>query len=144
RGRPLASGSTIHRFQGSERDLIVLDLVDGPDQTRPSRLTGADLDLSRRLLNVAASRAKGKLIVLADRPFINDVHPLNSSGRVLLECALDTGAETIDAVELLATLPESLATDPLVQWFSTWDDATRRVALEMAEVSRVDLHLPSS
>ena len=52
---------TIHPFQGSERDVIIWDLVET-----------ADLDLGRlfrdnagkRLVNVAVSRARGKLVVV--------------------------------------------------------------------------------
>lgn len=55
---------TIHRFQGGERDLVILDLADAPPQKGPSRLTDRDPDLARRLLNVALSRARWKLIVV--------------------------------------------------------------------------------
>ena len=53
--------STIHRFQGRECDVVILDLVDAAPM-RPSALL-AD---APNLLNVSISRARGKLIVVAD------------------------------------------------------------------------------
>lgn len=56
--------STIHRFQGRECDVVILDLVDAAP-LRPSALvTGAP-----NLLNVSISRARGKLVIVADVAF---------------------------------------------------------------------------
>jgi hypothetical protein len=51
--------STVHRFQGHERDLIILDTTDA------SPLPSGVL-LDDHLLNVSISRARGKLLILAD------------------------------------------------------------------------------
>ncbi|MGE6259696.1 AAA domain-containing protein [Heyndrickxia sporothermodurans] len=60
--------ATIHRFQGSEKDLIVFDVVDGFPQNRPSMLiAGKD---SERLVNVAMTRAKAKFIHVCDQNYI--------------------------------------------------------------------------
>jgi len=53
--------ATIHRFQGRECDVVILDLVDAAP-LRPSALL-AD---TPNLLNVAISRARGKLVIVAD------------------------------------------------------------------------------
>jgi superfamily I DNA and/or RNA helicase len=53
--------STIHRFQGRECDVVILDLVDASPM-RPSALL-AD---APNLLNVSISRARGKLVIVAD------------------------------------------------------------------------------
>ncbi len=53
--------STIHRFQGRECDVVLLDLVDAQPM-RPSALVGE----SPNLLNVSISRARGKLVIVAD------------------------------------------------------------------------------
>ncbi len=60
--------ATVHRFQGSERDVIVFDSVEASPFSRPGMLlTGKE---SERLINVAISRAKGKFIHIANRSFI--------------------------------------------------------------------------
>jgi len=59
--------STIHRFQGQERDVVIIDLVDG-EPMRPGRLLDDDRAVSpaSQILNVSISRALGKLIIVAD------------------------------------------------------------------------------
>lgn len=53
--------NTIHRFQGRECDAIIVDLVDAAPM-RPSMLVTA----APELLNVSISRARGKLVIVAD------------------------------------------------------------------------------
>lgn len=58
--------ATVHKFQGSEKDVIVLDLTDS-SPLPPGVLTrGKD---AVNLLNVAVSRARGKLIVIAEADY---------------------------------------------------------------------------
>lgn len=60
--------ATVHKFQGSERDVMIFDSVDSFPQNRASMLlTGKE---SERLLNVAITRTKGKFIHVADSAFI--------------------------------------------------------------------------
>jgi hypothetical protein len=59
--------STIHRFQGRECDVVIIDLVDAPPM-RPSALL-AD---APNLLNVSISRARGKLVIVADVAYFED------------------------------------------------------------------------
>jgi superfamily I DNA and/or RNA helicase len=62
--------STIHRFQGRECDVVLIDLVDAHPM-RPSALV-AD---APNLLNVSISRARGKLVVVADVGYFQTVDP---------------------------------------------------------------------
>lgn len=59
---------TIHTFQGSECDLIFIDLVE-KSPTAVGRLF--DYDLGEQLINVALSRAKHKLIIVGDTKRFN-------------------------------------------------------------------------
>lgn len=62
--------STIHRFQGRECDVVILDLVDAHPM-RPSALLGD----APNLLNVSISRARGKLVIVADVAYFESVAP---------------------------------------------------------------------
>ena len=62
--------STIHRFQGRECDVVLLDLVDAAPM-RPSALL-AD---APNLLNVSISRARGKLVIVADVAYFEAAAP---------------------------------------------------------------------
>ncbi len=57
--------ATVHRFQGDQQDLIILDLVDGLPHRIGWLLKGRHPSPATRLLNVACSRARGKLVVVA-------------------------------------------------------------------------------
>ncbi|MEI5907966.1 AAA domain-containing protein [Bacillus spongiae] len=60
--------ATVHKFQGSERDVMVFDSVDSYPESRPGMLlVGKN---SERLINVAITRTKGKFIHVADVAFI--------------------------------------------------------------------------
>ncbi len=58
---------TVHRFQGSQRPLIVIDTVAGAGQSPGYFYSGTGLSSQTcRLLNVALSRAQDHLVVVAD------------------------------------------------------------------------------
>jgi hypothetical protein len=60
--------ATAHRFQGSERDVMIFDTVDSDPQDRAGMLlTGKD---SERLLNVAITRTRGKFVHVSNRNFV--------------------------------------------------------------------------
>ena len=63
---------TIHRFQGGERDVVVFDTVDSAPLS-PGKLLAGDGTTgdAGNLLNVSFSRARGKLIVLADLTYFS-------------------------------------------------------------------------
>lgn len=63
--------STIHRFQGSERDCIIFDLVEG-EPLNPGKLTQGAFKNSEpgRLITVAISRAMGKFILVGNSEYI--------------------------------------------------------------------------
>nr|HEX4316093.1 DEAD/DEAH box helicase [Kofleriaceae bacterium] len=62
--------STIHRFQGRECDVVIIDLVDAAPM-RPSALVGD----APNLLNVSISRARGKLVIVADVSYFETAAP---------------------------------------------------------------------
>ncbi|MFI6265304.1 AAA domain-containing protein [Micromonospora sp. NPDC051006] len=62
------AASTVHRFQGGERDIVVYDTVDSGNGVRPLHrwfTEGEPGGDGARLLNVAASRARDHLVVVA-------------------------------------------------------------------------------
>ncbi|MCB2305617.1 AAA domain-containing protein [Clostridium estertheticum] len=63
--------ATVHKYQGREMDMIIFDLIDSPGKKALAPfLTGEHGTESMRLINVATTRAKGKLVVIASVPFI--------------------------------------------------------------------------
>ncbi len=83
--------STVHRFQGQERDCIILDTVDSEPLAPGVLLAGQGPDTeAAQLLNVSVSRARGKLVLLADVAYFRRRAP-NSAISALLERALMAG-----------------------------------------------------
>lgn len=77
--------STVHQFQGSERDVIIFDTVESFPSKRPGKLTSSNENGAlERLVNVAVSRARGKIIVLANISFWNSAHLSNHALKDLL------------------------------------------------------------
>ncbi len=66
--------STVHQFQGFEKDLIIFDTV----ESEPKRMTGKlfvdgeSIDDATRLVNVAVTRARSKFLVVANYAFLTD------------------------------------------------------------------------
>ncbi|CRK84653.1 AAA domain-containing protein [Neobacillus massiliamazoniensis] len=75
--------ATVHRFQGSERDVMIFDTVDSAPQDRAGMLlTGKD---SERLINVAITRTKGKFLHVSNRNFIEKHIYLRKTLRQLVD-----------------------------------------------------------
>lgn len=63
--------ATVHKYQGREMDMIIFDLIDGPSKRGLAPfLKGLHGSEAMRLINVATTRARGKLIVVANVDFI--------------------------------------------------------------------------
>jgi hypothetical protein len=128
------TAATIHKFQGSECDAIVLDLTDAEPMPGPSTLTGNDAELARRLFNVAVSRARHKLVYVADVDFVEHGMPLAAMPQRLLNAMLAAGAVQLDALwvgeQLIASDRHATALwstgtplPPRPIWFADWPSA---------------------
>jgi superfamily I DNA and/or RNA helicase len=83
---------TVHRFQGGERDVVIFDTVDA-EPLAPGRLLSDTTPSSSasNLINVSLSRARGKLVILADVAYFRRHHPTGVISRVLA-AAQESGA----------------------------------------------------
>jgi hypothetical protein len=97
---------TVHRFQGSEKGALILDLPEGEGDKVVGRfMQGESPDNEGpRLVNVAISRAKSHLIIVANRGFLDRKLPGNSRVREMLHLAQER-ATVIDAKEILGMRP---------------------------------------
>lgn len=84
--------ATVHKFQGSERDLMVFDLVEGQGK-KPGLLFSGSGSGTARLTNVAVSRARGKFIYLLDQQFLRESfshsHDLRQFTNLVLQQAME-------------------------------------------------------
>lgn len=61
--------ATVHQFQGSESDVIIFDAVESFPGEKTGFLMGKDKNTIKRLINVAVTRARGKLIIVGNARF---------------------------------------------------------------------------
>lgn len=73
KGTTTVSCATVHQFQGSESDVIVFDAVESYPKGAVGYLMGKDPNQVARLINVAITRGKGKVITVANARFWENV-----------------------------------------------------------------------
>ena len=73
---------TVHRYQGKERAMIIIDLVDG-EAFGPGTLIRDDRGPAAQLLNVAFSRAKYKLFLVGELTYLCRHSPHSFVGRAV-------------------------------------------------------------
>jgi very-short-patch-repair endonuclease len=95
---------TVHQFQGSDADVVIFDLVDG--EGRPDLGTLLRDDTGMRLVNVAITRAKGKLIVIADKNWCKRSN-IHFSNGLLKDLILGQQTSTVIQVVPPSTEPET-------------------------------------
>jgi hypothetical protein len=137
---PTILGATVHRFQGSERDVVLFDLVDSEPQSSASQLTGKDADTAFRLLNVAISRARAQLIVLANVTFVERRHPRSSPARTLIRSLAAMGRlERLEPTTLGRWETDSIT------WYPGWPEAQGAIAAELRRSPRATfVNLPET
>ena len=90
---------TVHRFQGGERDMVILDTVDAEPLPPGILLAGsAPGASSSNLINVSISPARGKLVVVADVAYFRR-HPQARLLSQVLREAIRVGRREMPAVE---------------------------------------------
>ncbi|MEE1011435.1 MAG: AAA domain-containing protein [Acutalibacteraceae bacterium] len=105
------SCSTVHKYQGSEKDIIIYDSVDSCSFVKPGWLLHKDgSDLPRRLFNVAMSRAKGKFIFVGDISFLKNLLPDDSLTKKFIKI-FDKPEFRINNEQLLDMIVESSSND---------------------------------
>jgi hypothetical protein len=77
---------TVHRFQGSERPIIIFDTIAGAGRQAGKFYEGTQLSSTTcRLLNVGLSRARDHLIVIADVDFLRGSLPPDGPARTMID-----------------------------------------------------------
>lgn len=118
---------TVHRFQGLECDIVVYDTVESADLDPTSFTKDDETGQARRLINVALTRARQKLIIVANRSYLEnhpDLRSTNPAGKgtpqrehtllkVIREVPETAIIDSLDFVKTAAAdLPRSLRTGP--------------------------------
>jgi len=77
--------SSVHRFQGRESELIIFDLVEGPMRRQIKWLAGEFDSDAMRLINAAITRARAKIIFIANLKYLKEKLKSGSILKQILE-----------------------------------------------------------
>jgi superfamily I DNA and/or RNA helicase len=98
---------TIHSFQGAEKEFMIMDVIDSAPMYQVSPFLQGENPYEHtgpKLLNVAITRSKGHLIVVANRNFLDLKMPEQSTARQLFY-RLQTVGTMLDAKEVMEWYP---------------------------------------
>jgi AAA domain/Topoisomerase DNA binding C4 zinc finger/PLD-like domain len=104
-GVPVEAG-TVHRYQGNQKEMMVIDIPDGVGEPRPGRWLDAERpdDDGAKLFNVAISRSQHHLVFFANIDYLDRKLPAQSLLRGMLSYAQAAG-RTIDVRDVLSYYP---------------------------------------
>jgi hypothetical protein len=97
---------TVHRYQGNEKEMMIIDIPDGLGEARPGWWLDAEHadDDGAKLFNVAVSRSQHHLVFFANIDYLDQKLPAQSLLRGMLSYSQTTG-RTVDVREVLAYYP---------------------------------------
>ena len=102
----MIEAGTVHRYQGDEKNVMIIDIPDSHGEQRAGIFLDADHveDSGAMLFNVAVSRAKGHLIVFANLAYLDQKLPGYAILRHILSEMQDRGM-VVDVRDVLAMYP---------------------------------------
>jgi hypothetical protein len=139
---------TVHRFQGSQRPVVIVETVTGASSQLGIFFEGNGLQSSTcRLLNVALSRARDHLVVVANLRHLRAKLSPASEVRVMLDI-VERKAQRINIGELVpirkAEELKSLSEDDLARpAFFPADETDRAIEWDFARArTRIEIYCP--
>ena len=102
----MIEAGTVHRYQGDEKQVMIMDIPDSHGEQRAGIFLDADHveDSGAMLFNVAVSRAKGHLIVVTNLAYLDQKLPSLAILRGILSEMQDRG-RVVDVRDVLAMYP---------------------------------------
>ncbi|WP_018686415.1 AAA domain-containing protein [Actinokineospora enzanensis] len=139
---------TVHRFQGSQRPVVVIDTVSGASRRLGVFYEGVGPDSTTcRLLNVALSRAQDHVVVVADVAHLRERLPAGSEVRVMLDHltahARHVPLDDLIPVRTAAELGDLAADDLARPAFFPADEVDAAVLWDFARAARrIEIYCP--
>lgn len=115
----LIGAGTVHRYQGDQKETMIIDIPDSYGEWRAGIFLDAEQpnDTGALLFNVAISRAKAHLIILANLAYLDKKLPSYAFLREILAIIQDKGT-VLDVRDVLAMYP---ITEDLRRYGSPFD-----------------------
>lgn len=104
--KDVVEAGTVHRYQGDEKQVMIIDIPDSHGEQRAGIFLQADHpdDSGAMLFNVAVSRAKNNLIVFANLSYLDKKLPSHAILRDILADIQSRGT-VVDVLDVLSMYP---------------------------------------
>lgn len=140
--------STVHQFQGSESDVVIFDAVESFPSKKPGWLMGKDFNSILRLINVAVTRARGKLITVANTRFWNNNYRETSHTLYkLLQYLMAKGniiAHGDKSQNSIESLVDQLSIDKFLSFYKKQDEYIEKLEKDiLGATEKIIISLPS-
>ena len=132
--------STVHQFQGDEKDIIIFDTVESYPNERLGMLTNNNKNGAvDRLVNVAITRAKGKLIVIGNYSYWKKYANLNNSFLKLMKYIERQGGNFVIGADRLKKFIEKSRIGKIRFWDD--DDNAAYAFIEDLRATKKDINI---
>ncbi|NCC00676.1 MAG: hypothetical protein EOM34_08350 [Clostridia bacterium] len=139
-GTTTVSCATVHQFQGSESDVLIFDAVESYPKSAVGFLMGKDLNQVSRLINVAITRARGKLITVANARFWENVFKGTNHIFYKLLGHIQNGHRVISQKDkTLQPYIDSINPNRMIRIFTDESEAINALKKDMAKASGIVL-----
>lgn len=136
------TSATVHKFQGSEKGVVLFDTVDCYRQKYPGMmLTSLKGNYANRLFNVAMTRAKGKFLTVANTAFMDNK---GLSPSLMLSKVLKKFKHSKNSIEVHQLYGEFTNTSTsLYSWLKTVDANNRFISDINNAKSEIHIDIPN-
>ncbi|MFC1710410.1 AAA domain-containing protein [Patescibacteria group bacterium] len=100
--------SSVHTTQGREKDLIIFDLTESTGSWVSKLLKGDAHSETMRLINVALSRAKSKLVIICNTKFIDKKYSEDSIIKKIIQDSTQDYS-IVKSVDIIDYFPDSIS-----------------------------------
>jgi len=134
-----ATAGTIHAFQGSEASVVILDLTVAEPHYRVAMFDANRNEDYRRMLNVAVTRARRRLVVIGDLDFVRRLAADTTPIRTLLRELMDIKSSSVRAPDVLTLQSGSALCDAIARadreviWFVDRADREPQVCEQLCD-----------
>jgi hypothetical protein len=139
--------ATVHQFQGTESDVIIFDSVESYPHLKPGWLMSKDSNAIKRLINVAVTRAKGKLITISNVRFWEKIYSKSDHTLYkLLDYSKDKGKcySHFDDSGKLEMVIDNLSLKKMIDFYTEYTDCFESFIKEVEGArSNIIVSLPS-
>lgn len=128
--------STVHQFQGNEADVIIFDSMESRIEEKPAGRMFSSKN-AKRLVNVAITRAKAKLIVVADYRFLKAFDQVVKDSLILDLCEYAGRRNSVSQPDMVRAF-FSADQNSVARFFNGTQDAKELFLADLRQARKIE------